>query len=813
MTIQESIRRMSELLHREVRYVKDIDSLPGVTAELLRNYDSYGHAVVIAGDGSVDVAFRGTSDAVAAVLPSIVYNVVRKEGVRGLFRSDDDMVRFAAAYAGSVAESDGGSYEARMGMPRNIYDARAYLSGCAGREEVLRHALAYAMGILPEDVGDRLVMRFRKGIKANAGYRKAQMPFLDDEEALSDLALEALSPFSDERFVSLGGVAGAYADMKFPVGVLSIAKSSLERMSRYTGKTIVSLIGEGLVGKLRRPLAVVRGDGSKDSPGKTLRVLLDLRSKDGTLMSVEMDDFGVSGPKHVLSDGALIVGLRNVNPMGLKRLADTFSFRIADDRNPNLVYMKAAEDNKYSYEIYKVFRNIVDEIEKRRVTASASTLAERSLTATLRNIAKIPLNFDNTKNFSKIDDILFGGSFDEALEAARSRDAVPAEPPQEANVAVVTPLLPSVSRAEILSRKVDYGYEIGGAGVFTKSVMEKLLCAGLDTNAVLLSEFRRLSGKEVVTKNPKTGRTSRMNGFVDIYGPKAYGCVQKYLSARGLLEMKSVVRARVSEKELNALSPQEVSYKCFFNNLKACPESVEPGSVAMPRRVGGRYFEGADVFQLVADVAALPRWKGCNVFLSKDELGGFGINALSSAEPVYLSSGEGPVYNLMDTDMDDDLKDAVREDILKDSVAVPVPVLSYLRSLRSLSEEQVPGVVGHLDSGYRRLVDGYWVKASGLSLETSMKDCERRLIEAAEHSFPTPATVFDKTFTASYNHRLDRMLFVEDQGAAVTVMNALGPASGAEVSVKGKLGKHGAEIVAQLSSIARIMANEIKNRP
>lgn len=661
---------ISLLLEREVNLIEDVRKMSPRDDAFIDSYEMRGIACRLNEDGSLDVAVKPDRVSLRNMLYAAVYSICSIKGPEGILRSGhlmDEALR-------------------RTGMPSAALkimkdtDRRAAILACsngdATDQDLARNILRVAFGW--DDIPQTLERSVCDGFRTYRRAAIAEVRRMGDPDVVRNLARDTLSPFSSHMHVHLGRPVGALRALKYPDIPVIIDAASIRRISQHAARSVPRLIDEGLIDELRNPMCVITNAKKPDS----LTLVLNIRDARGAFVTVN-----VAAPKSVDAEGLSIrlFHPRDIFPSGLAKLLMY---------EENIVYLRRSEATKYSADVLPVLKDIQKNGAPENAAPRKANDGDRvglyqdDNTYVLNSITKVIEKFNNPKNFDELDKILAAAvakseargipSPSEAIKEEVHEEAVKESHGEEKKVeaapAVKSPL---VFR---LAAPVERGR-------FSKATLKKLQAAGISNAAAVKS---RLYGP---------GAEER---FVADFGKKAFRDANLWLDDLGLREVQHTARQKIDATMSS--DGKSLAVTDFFRAFKEFPDNVAPGLVAMPVGADGKVLSGIDAYQTAARVATNPRWQGCNMFFTKDDLATLGLSPTEAAEPVYMISHDGaPLWNLMDVDMSHEMKALISARCREAAPAVPSAILRQISTYTPEDRDDALSVAAHLDKTFLRM--------------------------------------------------------------------------------------------------------------
>lgn len=509
-------------------------------------------------------------------------------------------------------------------------------------------------------------------------FRKAEVS--GDVDVLQGALVSSLSSGRPSGTVSFGVMSEPYQRLGYPaLPMLESAGhlSAFMSRNRLSGEFV-----DSLVEKVRNPLAVYRGrrgpEGARDNRWVAVT---DVEVERGVRLALVLDS-----PSDVRA-ASKAGSVASVNFRGLALVDEPTLLNDlghSDDGVSQIRYLRACDGaDGRSYDVSRILKRMEGrELFRRKESAAGTPLvaSPMDISRRLEYVANIVENFRNPMSQDKFLR-LFGRSRE---DYGRERTIGGVEPPPAARPAVPA----SVPRQDRTFReRLSTPLAVSGLGA---SVLRKLSDAGLRNAGDVISY-----GSDRMLKD---------------FGRRTFNSVSRFLESQGLSFSNGRRYASVSEDSFMRMSAQEkdnVRFSDLVNALSCVPDRIEPGSLRMPCDSSGVYFSGVDAASLVARMSGVGRWKGCNVFLDRDELDRLGLSLGVAALPCYVTSFDGqvkPCYNLADTSVvsDREVFEAVKNASLAGSAPVPAYLTGLLPNVKVTSVDDARGLYGWLDSSCRR---------------------------------------------------------------------------------------------------------------
>ena len=744
MTPEQSANHFSVLLGRPVRYSRNIYADREVEDRHLKAYSDRGVAARICDDGSIVLYGKPEHNGYFNLLKTAVYQLMVEKGPEGLLPSMD-LMRMAAERSVRFTDS------------MSDVDLRAFCMSCSdGNVSGMKTAadilhVAFKGSQYPEGL-ERSVCN---GLKA---YRYGIMEKVregSDEVLIEKFAMETASPYSGHIHLHLGKSDGAFRALGYMDMPLVMRIDTVREMSREMGMMVNDIINQGLLGEIRHPICCIK---SKKYTNQ-ISAILNVRTENGDFYAFNIQK-KVDMPQDLKS-----VTLSRLYKISRDNLLKALS------KEDNLLYVRRSGENIYSSDIIRVLR---DDIKKggpespvlhganggRRVGFNHDALDDA-----LNVAAKVVNNFKNPKNFGDLEkniaesvkkveaqDVrrLHGangeyrvGLYHDDRDAALGEDVLHRDSAQDA---ITHPLNVGAKIDNISDNtKRDNGSSLKSEAL--KSLSRPIADGGFSKAAQ-----KKFSDKGISNAGDIRSRLMLNNGeerFAKDFGQKALRDAKRWLDELGISSLRVASRQKVSE-ETSGLTGSSLAEVDFFRALREFPKETLPGQVVMPVSPDGHLYRGMDSYQLSARQAANARWKGCNVFLSKEDMAAFGLTPLPSAEPVSLLSKDGfQVWNLMDLNMGDAMKERLVERYREMTPAVPAPMVRQMATFVPQMKADVASIAAHLDSRFDVMSGG--VAADGVdSLETSIKN----EVPSIEKRYDPSGTLREHLFPPADIHRL-----------------------------------------------------------
>lgn len=723
MTPEQSANHFSVLLGRPVRYSRNIYADREVEDRHLKAYSDRGVAARICDDGSIVLYGKPEHNGYFNLLKTAVYQLMVEKGPEGLLPSMD-LMRMAAER--SVRYTDGMSDIDLKAFCMSCSDGN--VSGMKTAADILHVAFKGAQ--YPEGL-ERSVCN---GLKA---YRYGILEKVregSDEALIEKFAMETASPYSGHRHLHLGKSEGAMKALGYPDVPLVL---NIEAIRKYAGKmdlSVEKVIEGGLLHKIKNPIAVVKSKYN----GSNIGVLDEIDSTGRIIVCY------FPNKKNIESKNTL-GGFDAIAPDALCRIIGHGERKELSSDTLLFADFKSGSSVKRSLE--DVLKKAFDIQDKKGEDALHRVSAQDAKARLLNVTANILQNFKNPKNFDDLEkNIADSIKKVEAQDARRlqnrvkeiSGTSIPALPSSALNVAAK---IDNISD----NTKWDNGSSL-------KSEALKNLSRPIADGGFSKAAQKKFSDKGISNAGDIRSRLMLNNGeerFAEDFGQKALRDAKRWLDELGISSLRVASRQKVSE-ETSGLTGSSLAEVDFFRALREFPKETLPGQVVMPVSTDGRLYRGMDSYQLSARQAANARWKGCNVFLSKEDMAAFGLTPLPSAEPVSLLSKDGlQVWNLMDLDMGDAMKERLVERYREMTPAVPAPMVRQMATFTPQTKADVATIAAHLDSRFDVMSGG--VAADGVdSLETSIKN----EVPSIEKRYDPSGTLREHLFPPADIHRL-----------------------------------------------------------
>ncbi len=598
-----------------------------------------------------------------------------------------------------------------------------------------------------------------------------------DEDMMNKLAMERMSPYSRHSHLHLGMRKGGFERMGYPEAHMVADLKAVRFLCRKTGLSFEQMVLKGLLKQMRDPIAIIKDPSNANK----VTVVLDIVTDRGSYVSFKAPsvDSAIISMNEQLKGGKYhSLNYETVDFIPLMSLCKALS------KKENIMDLRPRPGYAFGGEIIDSLRVVA---AKRRTADSHRTLVPDALSAALKDVANVVNDFEppkfNSKRFIEELKISHPSKMDTAVIMPEASPAVP----------VVTRVEPirekPLTTAQVLLSKLSYDSMkdddrlVRVCGKPSKKLVEKLLSQGIDKVGSLLGEYRNLTAKKPYSlKSVEEGCADRLQ---EKYGKKDARFISRFLEFKGVINVVSQARPRFQMKAYETV--EEAHQRDFCDKLRYAPRGIAPGVCLMPRRLNGRYFEGHEVHQLVAAVAAAPSKDGCNLFLREDEVAVFGYKVSQSSDPVALS--DGLYYNFRDLDiMDTELVREVTEIIKADSVAVPHPVVMQMLGYCGINKEESAAVMARFDNGWARMTEGYDLSSEGnVSLETALSKAEDELVRRSMHELPA-GEISGMKVQFFYNGRNDAFVAMESEGGSSLIYRREPGASKGEFIVDGDFG-------------------------
>lgn len=723
MTPEQSANHFSVLLGRPVRYSRNIYADREVEDRHLKAYSDRGVAARICDDGSIVLYGKPEHNGYFNLLKTAVYQLMVEKGPEGLLPSLD-LMRMATER--SVRYTDGMSDVDLKAFCMSCSDGN--VSGMKTAADILHVAFKGAQ--YPEGL-ERSVCN---GLKA---YRYGILEKVregSDEALIEKFAMETASPYSGHRHLHLGKPEGAMKALGYPDVNLIMDVETLRKQAAKMDLSVMGLMEQDVIHKIKNPIAVVKSR-FKDSN----MAILDLVKTDGEIVVYYFPD------KKNIDKHNKLGGFSSVSPDSLCRII------LYKEKGENFSSTLLYAENKQNSSIKKVLEDVLKNAfcinDKKGEDALHRDSAQDAKARLLNVTANILQNFKNPKNFDDLEkNIAESIKKVEAQDARRlqnrakeiSGTSIPALPSSALNAdAKIDNISDNTKRDNGSSLKSEALKNLSrpiADGGFSKVTQKKFFDKGISNAGDIRSRLMLNNGEE---------------RFAEDFGQKALRDAKRWLDELGISSLRVASRQKVSE-ETSGLTGASLAEVDFFRALREFPKETLPGQVVMPVSTDGRLYRGMDSYQLSARQAANARWKGCNVFLSKEDMAAFGLTPLPSAEPVSLLSKDGlQVWNLMDLDMGDAMKERLVERYREMTPAVPAPMIRQMATFTPQTKADVASIAAHLDSRFDVMSGG--VATDGVdSLETSIKN----EVPSIEKRYDPSGTLREHLFPPVDIHRL-----------------------------------------------------------
>ena len=757
MTLEQACAEASRLLGRRVAPVRNPYVLTNPPQRFLRDVHERGAASFYE-VGDVFVHVPNPEQRLNKVLCQSLYQISANEGPLGILRDDRQWQRLADS-----------SFIAG--------DPKLAVGSCTGYSPAslsLVGRVLEAAGVVPDDSLCRSVCN---GLAVYDKSILSKAISSGDSDALSRAMLSSMDGYDGKTYLHFGVAAGPWLDMKYPVKDITASANLLRKLSERSGMSVRDLASEGLVAKLRAPLAVLKSRHDENQ----VMMVLDMHDAAGDYITV----FAPSAKTASESEDTSIrvTGFGSISETSLLK---TLAWKHPEGDKTNIIYLKKKEGSAVAYEIGDFIRRALrGDIKKSRAGAHR-VVAQDDITSSLSCTAKVQSFSEKTKKdedifegdkksragahrvvaqdgiagslkrdakvdtfseISKPDDRFLVESSQRKPRPRINRSPVPQpEPAPALTPAEKEDLAAFAARAKnnIEVHRNPKNFAAMDAGLFSgpgqpaeKPAQTPIPDAGVRRDEPVVRAHRRSVAerlamplpekdftaatlKKLLPAAPTVGALAGLlrdvgdDGFRARYGPKALAAATRLLEAQGLRSVTLFQRRRVANAE--ARPYEDVNAEDVFYRLREMPRGVAPGTLALPRRADGTPFVGSDAYHLVAAMANNPRWRGCNCFVTKDDLQALHLPLPPSAEPLYLKGGA--VYCLADVLPLRRTRDVAVALMAADAPPVPQPMLTQMDSYREPRDrEQAAAFARRFEASFDRMTEGALAAFPGRTLQ------------------------------------------------------------------------------------------------